>query len=200
MRVGFVVAALAAIGLGLMSSSAGACDAKAEVEAAFLKQLQRVKGWRSESHSRGASGFDQTEIFDFLPPDRMYRKVIGAETLESIGIGKWAWSNLGGTGWSELQPQMAQMAVARLRMAFTPAKAPDDTSCLGKVAFEGKDYFAYQTKPEKTDEGVVLARTIYVDEATGLPAFNVIGAPDRSGEPLVKLSYSYPDDISIEKP
>lgn len=182
------------------SPAIAACDGKAELEQAFQKQQQRPKGWRSEQTSRGASGFDQREIYKFLPPDRMYRLVDAAEKLETIAINKWAWSNLNETGWDELQPQFSQMVMTRLRQAFVPAKVSADFTCLGKVSFEGKEYLGYQTKPETTDEGVTISRTIYLDEATGLPAFNIIGAPDGKTPPLSKEAYTYPDDISIEKP
>ena len=53
---------------------------------------------------------------------------------------------------------------------------------------------------EKTEKGTELARTIYVDPATGLPAFNVIAEVKDGAEPLLKESYTYPTDIVIEKP
>jgi hypothetical protein len=73
-------------------------------------------------------------------------------------------------------------------------------ACLGQVAFEGKEYLGYQTAPEKLEGGAELARTIYVDPATGLPAFNIVGPPNAGGEPLTREAYSYPADLAVEKP
>jgi hypothetical protein len=58
----------------------------------------------------------------------------------------------------------------------------------------------YQSAPEKAPDGVELTRTIYIDPATGLPAFNIIGTPKGEAEPVHKESYAYPADIVIEKP
>ena len=67
------------------------------------------------------------------------------------------------------------------------------------MEFAGKSYIGYQTEPEMV-RGQSLSRTILIDPETKRPAFNIIGAPDLSGEPMVTETYSYPADISIEKP
>jgi hypothetical protein len=187
--------ALAAPGL-----PAAACDGKAEVEAAFLKQQKQP--WRTEILTKGHDGTDQHQRFDFQPPDKMYRKATaGGESIETIGISKWAWSNLGaGTGWEELQPMHARVVTLQVQEAFAPPRVTAEFNCLGTVTFEGKSYRAYQTTPEKVDTGQVLARTIYVDPDTGLPAFNIVGAPDGSGDPVVRGAFSYPTDINIQSP
>jgi len=182
-----------------LSPAMAECDGRADVEAAFVKQATS-KGWRSVIISKDANGAPQEEIYEFLNPDRMYRKITTrGETIETIGISKWAWTNIGG-GYSELQPQFAQMVSNRLQQAFVAPKVSVAFNCLGKKTIEGKDYAAYQTAPEKQDGGTMLSRTIYLDPATGLPAFNVIGAPDGAGEPLRKESFTYPEKITIEKP
>lgn len=177
-----------------------ACDSKAELEAAFLKQQQQ-KAWRTIVISKSEAG-EQQQTFEYIPPDRVYRKVVvvGQEPgIETIGIGQWAWSNQG-TGWGELQPPMARMIAEQVMQTTTvPPKVSADFACLGAVDFEGKKYNAYQTTPEKDPvAGGELARTIYVDPETGLPAFNVIAPP--GGAPVVKEAYTYPSDIAIEKP
>ncbi|MCC7253986.1 hypothetical protein [Hyphomicrobium sp.] len=188
------------LALAATAPSVIACDGKAEVEAAFIKQQKQP--WRTEVVTQAQDGTEQRQRFDFQPPDKMYRKATaGGESIETIGISKWAWSNLGsGAGWEELQPMHARVVTLQVQEAFAPPRVTADFACLGDVTFEGKAYRAYQTAPEKVDTGEVLARTIYVDPETGLPAFNVVGAPDASGDPIVKGVFTYPTDINIEKP
>jgi hypothetical protein len=196
-----ILGLVALIFLGSWPHAAAACDGRAEVEAAFAKQ-QKQRAWRTVVNARSETE-KQEQTLEYIPPDRMYRKVLvmGQEpAIETIAIGQWAWSNLG-NGWSEMQPPMAKIIAQSLEQVVTaPPKAGADFSCLGSVAYEGKDYLAYRTTPEKNEKGAELARTIYVDPAAGLPAFNVIGEVNSAAEPLVKESYTYPTDIVIEKP
>jgi hypothetical protein len=196
------LAPAAALLLALGGHGALACDGKSEIEAAFAKQ-QKAPAWRTIAVSQGENGSKQEQTFEYIPPDRMYRKIliVGQEpAVETIGIAKWAYGNQG-NGWSELQPPMAKMIAEHIQQVVTaPPKAGADFSCLGKVAYDGKDYLAYRTAPEKTDKGAELARTIYVDPATGLPAFNTIAEIKEGAEPLLKEAYTYPTDIVIEKP
>jgi len=196
MRTNVITLSLLALAAG--TASASACDARAEIEAAFVKQQKQP--WHTVAANKSSTGVMQEQTFDYLPPDRMYRKVVaGDDTWETIAIGRWAWSNIG-SGWSELQPQFAQMATSFMRQTFEPPKVSADFTCLGTKSIDGKALTAYQTPAEKTPEGQVLARTIYVDPATGLPAYNVVGPPDLNGEPLMKEAYSYPPDIKIDSP
>ncbi|WP_072391357.1 hypothetical protein [Hyphomicrobium sp. CS1GBMeth3] len=196
-RLFFAVSALA---LAAPAAPVAACDGKAEVEAAFVKQQKQP--WRTEVETPGQDGSPQLQQFDFQPPDRMYRKATsGGESIETIGISKWAWSNLGsGAGWEELQPMHSRVVTLQVQEAFMPPRVTADFKCLGTVTFEGKSYRGYQTTPEKVETGQVLARTIYIDPETGLPAFNIVGAPDGSGEPVVRGAFSYPADIDIKSP
>jgi len=192
--------AISGLALAAFAPSALACDGKAEVEAAFVKQQKQP--WRTEIVTKGQDGAEQYQRFDFQPPDKMYRKATaGGDSIETIGISKWAWSNLGsGSGWEELQPMHARVVTLQVQEAFAPPRVTAEFNCLGDVTFEGKSYRAYQTTPEKVATGEVLARTIYVDPETGLPAFNVVGAPDAGSDPVVKGQFTYPSDIKIEKP
>lgn len=175
------------------------CNAKADIEAAFTKQLTS-KGWRSAITSTDADGQPQEEVYEFVNPDRMYRKVsTRGETIETIGIGRWAWTNIGG-GYSELQPQFAQMVTSRREQAFVKPNVTAAFSCLGKVSYEGKDMLGYQTAPDAQPDGTKLARTIYIDAASGLPAFNIVSEPDKTDKPVRKETFSYPEKIEIEKP
>jgi hypothetical protein len=194
------VVALSLAALAAGTPAAFACDGKAEVEAAFIKQQKQP--WRTEIVTRSETGETQEQVFDFQPPDKMYRKAsANGESIETIGIGKWAWSNLGsGAGWEELQPMFARVVTIQVQEAFAPPRVTADFTCLGTVTVDGKSYLGYQTAPEKDQQGHELARTIYVDPATGLPAFNIVGPPGGNGEPLVKGVFTYPTDINIENP
>jgi hypothetical protein len=54
-------------------------------------------------------------------------------------------------------------------------------------------------KPEGT-ENPKLVRTILVDPATGLPAFNIVGGVTPSAPTVAEVAYSYPADLAIEAP
>ncbi len=178
-----------------------ACDSKAEIEAAFTKQ-QKAPAWRTVITSETEAG-KQEQTFEYIPPDKVYRKVliIGQEPpIETIGIGQWAWSNQG-SGWGELQPPIAKLISEQTKQTIErPPEVSASFSCLGKVTYEGKEYLGYQTAPEKGPDGVELARTIYVDPASGLPAFNVIAPVQDAGAAIRKEAFTYPADIVIEKP
>jgi hypothetical protein len=198
MRTRLFILSVAA--LAMPHTAAIACDGKAEVEAAFVKQQKQP--WRTEIESKGENNVTQTQLFDFQPPDRMYRKAsTGKESIETIGIGKWAWSNLGsGAGWEELQPMHARVVTLQVQEQFAPPRVLANFKCLGKVTFEGKSLLGYQTDPEKVEGVGELARTIYVDPETGLPAYNIVGPPSTSGDVLLRGRFTYPTDIDIQKP
>jgi hypothetical protein len=174
-----------------------ACDGKAEVEAAFVNQHKQP--WRTETTGKSDTGVPQSQTFDYQPPDRMYRKVVsGDEAVETIGIGKKAWTNVKG-GWEEMVAELAMLVSTHIKGAVAPPRVSVEFKCLDAVTYDGKSYTGYQTVPE-TVEGRELARTILVDPDKKLPVFNIIAAPDLSGGPLVKETYSYPADIKIESP
>jgi hypothetical protein len=188
------------VALAAFSTSVLACDGRADIEAAFIKQ-KKSAGWRAVVTSKGAAGA-QEQTSDYVPPDRMYRKIVvegQPEALETIGIGTQAWNN-SGSGWEELKVGYAQLIVEHIRDAIrTAPHVSTEYACLGEATYEGKTYRKFQTKPEKSAEGGELARTIYID-MEGLPAFNIIGTPDGSGDPLLKEAFTYPKDLSVEKP
>lgn len=189
--------ALSLAALMMAAPSAFACDAKADVEAAFNAQHQGP--WRVETMSKSDTGIEQTQQIDIQPPDRIYRKVTsGEEKTETVGIGKTAWTNEG-AGWQEMKQGIADLVTAHVKSQLAPARVSVEFKCLDKVDYDGKSLIGYQTVPE-TVEGKELARTILVDPATKRPAYNIIAAPDLSGEPLLREVYTYPDDIKIEKP
>ncbi len=192
-----LLATMSVAAVAAMSPAAFACDAAADVEAAFNEQHKAP--WRTEVVSKSDTGVVQTQQFDFQPPDRIYRKVTsGEEKTETVGVGQTAWTNEG-AGWQEMKKGVADLVVNHLRSTLAPAKVSVEFKCLDKVTYDGKSYLGYQTVPENVD-GKTLARTILIEPETKRPAFNIISAPDLSGEPLMKEAYSYPADINIEKP
>jgi hypothetical protein len=173
----------------------------ADVEAAVAKQHTQA-AYRVEVSSP-AKPDGATETIDYMPPLKMYRRIKSPDQdfeIETIGFGNRAWSREG-SGWFELKPHIASMVELHLRDTFgAPPKIVSQFNCLGKVTVDGKEYVGYQTEPEKMDGGDMIARTIYADPATGLPALNVIGEPTGAKPAMVREAYSYPKDIEIEIP
>lgn len=173
----------------------------ADVQAAVNKQHTQA-GYRVDVSSP-IKPDGATETIDYMPPLKMYRRIKSPDQdfeIETIGFGNRAWSREGG-GWFELKPHIASMVETHLRDMFgSPPKVTSEFLCLGKVTFEGKEYVGYQTEPEKMEGGDVIARTIYTDPATGLPAFNIIGEAKGSKPAMVRETYTYPGDIEIEIP
>lgn len=194
-------AAIAILVGAALAASPVEAGCKDEVKAAFVKQ-RTSKGWRAVTTSMSAAGV-QEQTFEYVPPDRMYRKVVAPgldEPQETIGVAKWAWSNEGG-GWFQMQPHMAQMVSEHMRAALNPdPPVTAEYACLGKVTFEGKEYLGYQTPPEDGGDGSKVARTIYIDAATGLPAFNTVGKVGSEAAPDVKEAYTYPADLMVDPP
>lgn len=196
MRLTLLALPLFAVGGAL--APAQACDGRAEVEAAFVKQHENP--WRTRIVSESDAGLTQEQIFDYQPPNRMHRTVkVGDQVVETIGVNRWAWSADGGA-WKEMEAPHARVVAIHILNVFAPPKASVDFKCLGEVTYEDKTYIAYQSPPETGADGTVLARTIYVDPETRVPAFNVVGAPDGSGKPVHREEFSYPTDINIVPP
>ncbi len=190
-------------------------DCKGEVEAAFEKQRTRAPGYHvTAEHSQGEG---KAEIsIDYVLPDRMQQKITAPNErapIETIAVAKWAWGNMG-AGWEELQPQFAQTVTAHVHeMLAEPIKAEGDYACLGKVTVDGKEYLGYRSMPRNAaqdapkDKGPgaaaaqpEVARTVYVDPATGLPAINLISEPKEGSKPLSRSVFSYPEKMAVEAP
>ncbi len=215
----------AAVGLGVVVAGiafAGpvkAADCAPEVTAAFEKQ-RKTKGFRMSAETKGDQGPVAMQV-DYVLPDRMHQTVrhpSHKEPLETIAIGRWAWGTMGG-GWEELQPQFAQAVTAHMRQTLAePIQTPTPFTCLGKVAYDGKDYIGYRSSDQAPasqatappDKGpgaataaaasTALARTVYVDPVTGLPIYNIVAETTPGKEPVFKGVFSYPADIKIDAP
>lgn len=182
-------------------------ECRTAVEAAFTKQREVATGYRFAAEIPGDQGKTQMTI-DYLPPDRMYQKVVAPgheKPVETIAIQQWAWGTMGG-GWEELQPQFAQSIIAHVRQTLVaPPKITTEFTCLGKVTLGGKEFVAYKADQPSAEAGPPaaahqLARTIYVDEKSGLPAANIVARVDSKDDAVFDGRYSYPGDIQIEAP
>lgn len=199
-----LAAAVSALIVGSLAPATAAEKATAacgaEVEAAFEKQ-RKSKGWIANVISKTAAG-DQKQVFTYVPPVSMHRKVEapGNQSVETIGIANHAWFDEG-NGWYEMQPQFARIVTRHLKSVFEPKKKdPPEFVCLGDVAYDGKSYKGYRTPTEGSEGAASMARTIYVDPETGLPAFNLISKVGEESTPNVHQKYSYADNLKVEPP
>lgn len=202
------VAVAAFVFAGLAVSQARAADeCRAAVEAAFEKQRAFATGYRFTAQIPGDQGATRMTI-DYLPPDRMYQKVEAPghdKPVETIAIQRWAWGTMGG-GWEELQPQFAQSIIAHVRSTLiAPPKITAEFACLGKLALDGKEFLAYRADQPSPEAGSQpgtpqLARTVYLDEVSGLPVANIVARLDDKEGAVFDGRYSYPTDIHIEPP
>jgi hypothetical protein len=172
------------------------------VKAAFAKQAEAPRMRTVMNHAGGEGSVTRT--INLIRPDRLHMITEApheeAGRLETISIGKWAWGAESDGSWTEHKPNVAQMIQLDVQRMSAAPEVSANFSCLGKVAFEGKDYIGYRADPGKGEDGVELAATIYVSEASGLPELNVVAPTTGEGPPRLKAVYSYGDDIAVEAP
>ena len=200
-------AVLISLGVLLVAASqAGAADCKQEVVDAFEKQ-RKSAAFRVHMAQPTAEGPIDVTV-DYQPPSKMLQTVAGGNMpgeQQTLLDGDRAYSGNNGA-WEELLPQYTQSIVAEFRAAV--GQSPQnlgDFECLGKTPFEGKEYLAYRTKLsaeqiKTADKAGAVTRTLYVDPASGLPAFNVVATLKGDAPPVMKADYSYPSDLVIEAP
>lgn len=179
-----------------------AADCTESVKAAFVKQHEH-KTYRVSMSQPTAEGPVQMTI-DYVLPDKMLQTVVAPHMpgeQQTMLVGDRAFAGTSGA-FEELLPHLVQSVISEFRVATSPeTQNLGSFECLGKQAFEGKEFVAYRAsdKPASNPDDT-LARTIYVDEASGLPAYNVIAAVTGKAEPVLKVVYSYPTDIEIVAP
>lgn len=185
------------------SVPAFADDCTKDVLAAFEKQ-RTSKSFRVQMTEPTAEGPAQMTI-DYMPPDKMLQTVVSPAMpgeQQTMLVGNRAFAGTSGA-FEELLPQFTQSIVAEVQTAV--GKPPENIGtyeCVGKVKFENRDLVAFRlaVKTAQTgDASKAITRTLYVDPTTGLPAYNVV-APLSGGDPMVKVTYSYPSDIEIVAP
>jgi hypothetical protein len=179
-------------------------DCTKDVVAAFDKQ-RTSKAFRVEFSQPTSDGEVQMKI-DYMPPDKMLQTVTSPAMpgeQQTMLVGSRAFAGTSGS-FEELLPQFTQSIVAEVKEAIggTPQNL-GSFECLGAVKLDNQDLVAYRTasKPAAgADPSKIIARTIYVDPASGLPAFNVVAALAGGADPVMKVRYSYPTDIEIVAP
>ena len=184
-----------------------AADCAGDVQAAFEKQRTQP-AFRVNTKQPSARG-DVSSQTDFQQPDRMYNKVeVPGEpgALETVAIGRWAWASHG-RGFQALQPQFAQSVTFDVNAKLqTPVKPVGKFNCLGTVKRDGRDLLAYRNEPRAAQgqpvgpDNPMLARTVYVDPASGLPVLETLSEVTADAPAIVSVAYSYPTDIKIEAP
>lgn len=195
------------LALLLVVTSAAAADCKQEVLQSFEKQ-RKSPGFRMAAEmiqqANSSTAPEQVKLtVDYLPPDRMHQTVESPglpAPMETVLVGTRAWATNGG-GFEELRPEFAQSIVSHVRETLVDPPADNsDYVCLGKQTYGGKEFVGYRTNDAnvKPDDKNAVQRTIYVDPATGLPAFNIVAAVSGDQPPVFKGSYSYPTDIKID--
>ncbi len=200
MRVLFLVAV--ALAAASPAFAAGA-DCSADVLTAIRKQLS-MKAFRVEFSQATAEGEAQMKI-DYMPPGRMLQTVTSPAMpgeQQTMLIGNRAYSGSGGS-FEELQPQFTQSIIAEVAGALARPSKLEGYECLGTVKYENHDFLGYRLEDKahpQTDRSKVITRTIYVDPASGLPAYNVIATLEGGAKPLREVKYSYPTDIDIVAP
>lgn len=188
----------------VMAGPALADDCTKDVLAAFEKQ-RTSKAFRVEFSQPTAEGEAQMKI-DYIPPDKMLQTVTSPAMpgeQQTMLVGDRAFAGTSGA-FEELLPQYTQSIVAEVRNALgSPPQNLGAFECLGPAKLDNRDLLAYRTADKASagaDPAKVMARTIYVDPANGLPAFNVVAVLAANSDPVMKVKYSYPNDIEIIAP
>ncbi|MEQ1716127.1 MAG: hypothetical protein ABL907_09110 [Hyphomicrobium sp.] len=191
--------------VALSASFVQAADCTGDVVAAFDKQ-RTSKAFRVAMTQPTAEGEVEMTV-DYLPPDKMLQTVKSPAMpgdQQTMLVGSRAFAGSSGS-FEELLPQFTQSIVAEVQTALGgTGKAIGTFECLGKMAYEGRDLLAFRASDKEASPGTapehVMARTVYVDPASGLPAFNVVASEAGKDKPAVKVIYTYPEDIVIEAP
>jgi hypothetical protein len=143
---------------------------------------------------------------DYLLPDKMLQTVTSPAMpgeQQTMLVGNRAYSGNSGS-YEELQPQYTQSIIAEMQQAVWPSvQNLGSFECVGPAKLDEQNLIAYRTadkSPSNADRSKILARTIYVDPTTGLPAFNVVATLAGAANPVLKIKYSYPTDIEIVAP
>ncbi len=198
-------ATMAFLGLLPMMTAASAEDCTKDVVAAFEKQ-RTSKAFRVAMVQPTAEGPAEMTV-DYIPPGKMLQTVKSAAMAgiqQTMLVGSRAFAGSDGA-FEELLPQFTQSIVAEVADALgSPGRSIGSFECAGKMTFDGKEQLAYRSLDKasqaNTEPGKMLTRTIYVDPASGLPMYNVVATVSGMGEPVMKVTYSYPADVVIEAP
>jgi hypothetical protein len=192
-----------ALSLLVAAGPTAAADCTNDVLIAFAKQ-RASKAFRVEFSQPSAEGEVHMKI-DYMPPDKMLQSVTSPAMpgeQQTMLVGNRAFAGSGGA-FEELLPQYTQSIIAEFNNAIGVPKDLGSYECLGKSKLDDREFLAYRTAekvPDGADTSKIMARTIYVDAATGKPVYNVIAALSGNADPALKIKYSYPTDVEIVAP
>jgi hypothetical protein len=201
--------------LFVASAAAQAASCKDEVATALERQ-RKSSGFRMQTMMLSEQGKVDMTV-DYMLPNRM-RQVITStaepKPVETVVVGRDAWSRMEGEPWRPLHPQIADALVAQMQETLGDDPGTiGDFECLGKQAVADKNMLAYQGEnvepgPKDLSPGVAEkpklpdrpVRVIYVDPTTGLPMRSIYARANKLDKPIFEATYSYPADIKIEVP
>ncbi|MFA5899863.1 MAG: hypothetical protein WC829_12220 [Hyphomicrobium sp.] len=185
--------------------------------ASALERQRHTSGFRMKTKMLSDQGLVDMTV-DYVLPNRM-RQVITSTTepkpVETVVIGRDAWSRVEGEQWRPLHPQVADALAAQMQETLGEQEEDKlgDFECLGKQAVADTQYLAYQgenvepgpenrspdaaAKPKLPDRPV---RVIYVDTTTGLPMRSIYARANKLDKPIFEATYSYPADIKVDAP
>jgi hypothetical protein len=204
--------------VALMIAVAPTADAACKDEvASALERQRKTSGFRMQTKMLSEDGLVNMTV-DYMLPNRM-RQVITStaepKPVETIVIGRDAWTRMEGEQWRPLHPQVADAMAAQMQETLGDKQEGTlgEFECLGKQPIDGQSYLAYRgenetpgpkdlspgqaEKPKLPDRPV---RVIFVDPTTGLPMRSVYGRADTLERPIFEAIYSYPADIKVEAP
>jgi hypothetical protein len=204
---------LTALALIIVAGPAAHAACKDEVASALERQ-RKTSGFRMQTKMLSEQGLVNMQV-DYMLPDRM-RQVITSTTepkpVETVVIGRDAWSRLEGEQWRPLHPQIADALAAQMQETLGDDPGTlGDFACLGKQPVADKNLLAYQGEnvepgPKDLSPGQAEklpdrpVRVIYVDPTTGLPMRSIFARADKLDKPIFEAIYSYPTDIKVDAP
>ena len=142
-----------------------------------------------------------TMTSDVVPPHAIRtRSEIGGKARELLKIGEQVWAKEG-EAWKELPPAQA----ARIAQVTDSARtvAPNligDAQCPGSQVVEGKSYTVYTYKMDAPGGKVSSTNTLYVDQASRLPASVVAETRTGTAKASTDIRYVYDPTIKVEPP
>jgi len=204
--------------LTLMIAAGGAAHAACKDEVASALERQRhTSGFRMTTKMLSEQGLVNMTV-DYVLPNRM-RQVITStaepKPVETVVIGRDAWTRLEGEQWRPLHPQVADALAAQMQETLGDQQegALGDFECLGKQPVADQQLLAYQGEntepgPKNLSPGAAdkpklpnrPVRVIYVDPITGLPMRSIFARADKLDKPIFEAIYSYPADIKVDAP
>lgn len=207
--------ALAAFVMAALAGGAAQAACKDEVATALERQ-RHTSGFRMKAKMLNERGIVNMTV-DYALPDRMRQVITSTEEpkpVETVLIGRDAWSRMEGEPWRPLHPQIADALAAQMQDTVAADLSElSDFECLGKQPVSEKSLLAYQgenvepgpqdlspgraEKPKLPDRPI---RIIYVDPTTGLPMRSIFARANKLESPIFEAEYSYPLDIKVETP